>query len=376
MTNNQLTRERIELIANFHRAMTLPPSHDEIEELARMALAAMDSEPVAYMTYKGYLLHAGDPKLAEYSEPMPLYADPRPASTPAAPVAWDYEWASCITCEGPQNFNRVIEREAPPEWAVDEGQARNIIPLYRHAQPAPERDQVRREHAEWSQVTFGNVGPIGPLKHLSKEALEAAAEPGDLSEWADMQFLLWDAQRRAGITDEQITQAMIEKLVVNKQRSWPEPKDGEPRLHIKEQPAPVVQDNRVITQHFDTIALETAREILCDVNRRHEFLGGEVQLLSRVQCRIDEACRAAMLQESQKSAGESNNCRSGENVQDLQAGNSPVIPEGYVMVPKEPTKEMIDAGWLHYMGTKNPSSKGTYKAMLAAAPQEVPDGQR
>ena len=30
---------------------------------------------------------------------------------------------------------------------------------------------------------------------------------------------------------------------------------------------------------------------------------------------------------------------------------------------------MIDAGWLHYMSTKNPSSKGTYKAMLAAAPQ-------
>ena len=44
---SKLTRERIELIANFHRAMTLPPSHDEIEELARMALAAMDSEPVA-----------------------------------------------------------------------------------------------------------------------------------------------------------------------------------------------------------------------------------------------------------------------------------------------------------------------------------------
>ena len=76
------------------------------------------------------------------------------------------------------------------------------------------------------------------LKHLSKEALEAAAEPGDLSEWADMQFLLWDAQRRAGITDEQITQAMIEKLAVNKLREWPEPKDGEPRLHIKGQPVP------------------------------------------------------------------------------------------------------------------------------------------
>ncbi|HBS6876034.1 TPA: DUF550 domain-containing protein [Klebsiella pneumoniae] len=102
---------------------------------------------------------------------------------------------------------------------------------------AMDRDKVRNEHAEWSQATFGNVGPVGPLKHLSKEALEAAAEPDDLSEWADMQFLLWDAQRRAGITDEQITQAMIDKLAVNKQREWPEPKDGEPRLHIKSQPA-------------------------------------------------------------------------------------------------------------------------------------------
>ncbi|MBD3125433.1 DUF550 domain-containing protein [Citrobacter braakii] len=95
------------------------------------------------------------------------------------------------------------------------------------------RELVRREHAAWSLATFGDVGPVGPLKHLSKEALEAAAEPGNLSEWADMQFLLWDAQRRAGISDEQINQAMVEKLAVNKQRQWPEPLDGEPRLHIK-----------------------------------------------------------------------------------------------------------------------------------------------
>ncbi|WP_248699772.1 dATP/dGTP pyrophosphohydrolase domain-containing protein [Escherichia coli] len=75
---------------------------------------------------------------------------------------------------------------------------------------------------------------MGPLKHLSKEALEAAAEPDDLSEWADMQFLLWDAQRRAGISDAEITAAMEDKLKINMKRQWPEPKDGEPRLHIKE----------------------------------------------------------------------------------------------------------------------------------------------
>ncbi|HBW2564132.1 TPA: DUF550 domain-containing protein [Salmonella enterica] len=114
--------------------------------------------------------------------------------------------------------------------------------LARIALASLEREQIRREHAEWSDKTFGDVGPVGPLKHLSKEALETAAEPDDLSEWADMQFLLWDAQRRAGISDEQITLAMVEKLTVNKKREWPEPKDGEPRLHIKEQPAPVVPD--------------------------------------------------------------------------------------------------------------------------------------
>lgn len=98
------------------------------------------------------------------------------------------------------------------------------------------RNLIRQRHAEWSQATFGDVGPVGPLKHLSKEALEAAEEPDDLSEWADMQFLLWDAQRRAGISDGEITAALEEKLKVNMARQWPEPRDGEPRLHIKAGP--------------------------------------------------------------------------------------------------------------------------------------------
>lgn len=134
--------------------------------------------------------------------------------------------------DGTLNWYQISDGDRVP--------ANRRIPLYRHAQPVPERERIRREHAEWSDATFGDVGPVGPLKHLSKEALEAAEQPGDLSEWADMQLLLWDAQRRAGITDEQITRAMVEKLAVNKKREWPEPKDGEPRLHIKEQPVPVV----------------------------------------------------------------------------------------------------------------------------------------
>ncbi|CAM7148189.1 TPA: dATP/dGTP pyrophosphohydrolase domain-containing protein [Escherichia coli] len=115
--------------------------------------------------------------------------------------------------------------------------------LARIALASLEREQIRHEHAKWSDSTFGCVGPIGPLKHLSKEALEAAAEPDDLSEWADMQFLLWDAQRRAGISDAEITAAMEDKLKINMERQWPEPKDGEPRLHIKEPGnSPVIPD--------------------------------------------------------------------------------------------------------------------------------------
>ncbi|HAX5209034.1 TPA: DUF550 domain-containing protein [Escherichia coli] len=127
------------------------------------------------------------------------------------------------------------------QWRETYGPDSNVVlpaeeaeELARIALASLEREQIRHEHAKWSDSTFGCVGPIGPLKHLSKEALEAAAEPDDLSEWADMQFLLWDAQRRAGISDAEITAAMENKLKINMERQWPEPKDGEPRLHIKE----------------------------------------------------------------------------------------------------------------------------------------------
>ncbi|HBR0996408.1 TPA: DUF550 domain-containing protein [Klebsiella pneumoniae subsp. pneumoniae] len=186
MTKSTITRERLEQLADNNTICKV--SWDERIELAQIALAAMDSKP----------------------------------------VAWTDEQELRDVDRGGCGYLFTVNPVTPH---ADE---RRIILLYRHAQPASEREQVRREHAEWSQATFGNVGPVGPLKHLSKEALEAAEQPGDLSEWADMQFLLWDAQRRAGITDDQITQAMIDKLAVNKQRSWPEPKDGEPRLHIKE----------------------------------------------------------------------------------------------------------------------------------------------
>ncbi|MHC7366681.1 hypothetical protein [Klebsiella pneumoniae] len=51
------------------------------------------------------------------------------------------------------------------------------------------------------------------------------------------------------------------------------------------------------------------------------------------------------------------------------SGNYPVIPDGYVMVPKEPTDEMLAAAkeWTGLTST----AEVVYIKMLAAAPQEV-----
>ena len=47
--------------------------------------------------------------------------------------------------------------------------------------------------------------------------------------------------------------------------------------------------------------------------------------------------------------------------------NSPVIPDGWVLVPKEPTPDMLNAAWVSH-GIYHASA---YRTMLAAAPQQV-----
>ncbi|WP_142472622.1 hypothetical protein [Klebsiella oxytoca] len=61
----------------------------------------------------------------------------------------------------------------------------------------------------------------------------------------------------------------------------------------------------------------------------------------------------------------------------LQAGNSPVIPDGYVMVPESVTPAMAVAGGDMFVKSEQVSeyptdaARNIYRAMLAAAPQEV-----
>lgn len=273
--------------------------------LFEIALAAMDSEPV-------------EKKVACWS------------------CQNEVEIAAISDCDGccPKCGTRIHLDEEP-----------YIAPL-----SAPDRDQVRREHAEWSQATFGNVGPVGPLKHLRREVLETIAKPHDLIEWADMQFLLWDAQRRAGITDEQITQAMIDKLAVNKQREWPEPKDGEPRLHIKEQPAPVVPENCVTAEHRRVIEMLLnvcgAAFELADDSCQQDVDGGDCHVVpddsfQKLSDALDEIENTLPTEDIDRPsvflAWSAMPRAALKSI--LQAGNPPVIPDGYVMVPMRLTAE-------------------------------------
>lgn len=333
----------------FSIVLSLLDEIDDLQELRRSCLALRgEIEDVQAQLYEAENRNNADDK--ELQERRKADSDP---------VGEFYE-------DGPLNWYQISDGDRVP--------AHRRIPLYRHAQPAPERDQVRSEHAEWSQATFGNVGPVGPLKHLSKEALEAAEQPGDLSEWADMQFLLWDAQRRAGITDEQITQAMIEKLAVNKQREWPEPKDGEPRLHIKEQTAPVVPDDG--RAEFEAWMLKKwGRERQEYDFAMGKFLHGEnyADSYTRHMWKAWTESRAALLQSKYR---------------DLSQPVDPQISEyekimlraGWVMVPIEPTDEMIAAAMECddvVFDSKDPTAfcvqyREIYCAMVDVAPQ--PEG--
>ncbi|WP_370693464.1 hypothetical protein [Klebsiella pneumoniae] len=147
-------------------------------------------------------------------------------------------------------------------------------------------------------------------------------------------------------------------------------------LYRHAQPVPVVPDE---------LNTRTANDVM------NEHLSWKDYGDAEVFCIAWNACRAAMLQELQKSAGAEEICRSSENeqdMQDMQAGNSPVIgidlasgpdrtvevryvaPPGYVVVPKEPTRQMLDEfdSIIDY-GAED--SQDAWRRLLAAAPHEA-----
>ncbi|MHA8522272.1 hypothetical protein ACYA7G_24290 [Klebsiella pneumoniae] len=130
MTNNQLNRERLEKIKSWRETygagsnVMLPA--EEAEELARIALAAMDSEPVAYISKSDF--DAGYPHILARRDfnkdcTMAVYAAQPAPIVEREPIAWLND---AYLARG------VVDGEAGSEDAGP-----GYIPVYRHAQPAP-----------------------------------------------------------------------------------------------------------------------------------------------------------------------------------------------------------------------------------------------
>lgn len=160
MTKSTITRERIQRIIRAIDSESYDEEEirewltsDEIMGLARMALAAMDSEsgclPLDYLQgHKDGLEWAA--KLAEANHPETgdwLYDDPielakairkGPDMPPVQPVA-DSEPDRNPVLAYADSYRDMAKQgvESVPIWSVITDLERNIAPLYRHAQPVP-----------------------------------------------------------------------------------------------------------------------------------------------------------------------------------------------------------------------------------------------
>ncbi|EKK0328171.1 DUF551 domain-containing protein, partial [Klebsiella pneumoniae] len=131
MTKSTITRERLQELAAGQSGFNLrTATHEESQELARMALAAMDSEPVAWIR---------ESAITDTS---------------------DGAWRPIIVMENKRTVANLSE-----SWGT------SYIPLYSHAQPAPavpgkwipvsermpeDRTQVILWDAEIGEVTSGH----------------------------------------------------------------------------------------------------------------------------------------------------------------------------------------------------------------------------
>lgn len=217
--------------------------------------------------------------------------------------------------------------ESVPIWSVITDLERNIAPLYRHAQPVPEHPEVLPCSVLLEPgLRFGKgIKTSTMLAALARRAVYesdlAALSPEERAE-----FL-------TGIED-------FKALIA--------------------QPAPVVPKSISVRQAIS--ALESA-DAVTTIGQAYK-IGWN-------------ACRAAMLQASPVCT-----CPSDDGSLrwpcPVHPGNYPVIPDGYVMVPKEPTEAMMlhNSGCQHHAWddpdcAMRQTRRLIWSHMLAAAPQEV-----
>lgn len=162
MIKNHLNRERLEKIKSWRETYgagsNVILSAEEAEELARIALAAMDSEPVELpldylhghkdgLEWAAQLAEANHPETGDwlYDDPIELAKAIRkgPDMPPVQPVA-DSEPDRNPVLAYADSYRDMAKQgvESVPIWSVITDLERNIAPLYRHAQPVKNNEFI------------------------------------------------------------------------------------------------------------------------------------------------------------------------------------------------------------------------------------------
>ncbi|HIG6727997.1 DUF551 domain-containing protein [Klebsiella pneumoniae] len=160
MTKSTITREEsIQAVFDLKVGYTLGLADIEIlKRVARMALVAMDSEPVEMpldylqghkdgLEWASQLAEANHPETGDwlYDDPIELAKAIRkgPDMPPVQPVADSGPDRNPVLAYA-DSYRDMAKQgvESVPIWSVITDLERNIAPLYRHAQPVPEHPEV------------------------------------------------------------------------------------------------------------------------------------------------------------------------------------------------------------------------------------------
>lgn len=137
--------------------------------------------------------------------------------------------AVCAKCwDATQRVCRAVEAD------------RRAIPAAREQalreEPVIDAAHIDRQRT-WSRETFGpHARTAGVLAHIRKELDEVAANPGDVTEWADVIILAIDGAWRAGHEPRAIIDALIAKQAENEARTWPDwrtARQDQPIEHVR-----------------------------------------------------------------------------------------------------------------------------------------------
>lgn len=290
-----------------------------VEALARIALAAMDSEPMAWLAiYHGEV----------YDEAIGITRSVVEAQ------ADHFGWESALT---------------------------EIIPLYRHAQQPVVPDE-RAAFNAWNNEDNLPIAGVGAknaawlawqaraslcgnsVLDVPPERLADSSDGDDVGAWFDEG---WNACR-AAMLQGKADGALTNECTI-------------PATQIK--PVADLYGISVPGGRTTTYSTDAAEASDCRV------MGWSVQEYVKL-----ERYQSAMLQgaenaESPTTMKTAPALDSSPKIAESPSGNSPVIPDGYVMVPKEPTPEMLAV--INEAIKSMRGSAATYARVLAAAPQEA-----